>query len=153
MGTLIVSVSASALNLSYVSPTEKSSLEADYSAASMEIPAQLEGTWTCELIGVRSGLLRETGIVLYDFKNNSNGTYKNEGASPHTQFKSSSNKKELLAENSKIKETLRFLSADSLIGQIEDQKSHKKLAYSRCLKSSKSLTKSSALKETVASHD
>jgi len=152
--SLILSPLSWSLNLSYVSPHEKQQLELDFAEAKSEIPSEISGSWTCDLIGVRSGLLKEKSIVLYDLKRVNSKSVQNLGASPSSTFSSfTATRPEMIGRGPKVVETLRFLSPNKLISSMVSTKTNQKLAYSRCIKSPKSLTKSFQTNDTVASHD
>lgn len=151
---LLLSPISWSLNVTYVSPEEKKQLELDFLRAQSEIPQELEGSWTCDLIGVRSGLLKEKSIVLYDLKRIDSNTIENNGASPSPQFSSSKMQRpEITSRGPKVIETLRFLSKSELIGTLKATKTEENVAYSRCIKTPKTLTKSSQTNDTIASHD
>jgi len=142
------------LSVSYVSPQEKQQLEVDFALAKSEIPSDINGSWTCDLIGVRSGLLKEKAIVLYDLKRVDSKSIQNLGASPSSTFSFAEvTRPEIIGRGPKVVETLRFLSPNKLISSLVSTKTSQKLAYSRCIKTPKTLTKSSHTNDTIASHD
>ncbi len=139
------------LNLNYVSPETKKSLESDFQKASHLAPKLDRSFWVCEMFGMQTGLQHEKDIPLYQFAARSRGL-QNHGSSPNSDFSLNPSKTELTGKGDQITEYIRFKSDKTLISQIVHKSSEKTLAYALCTESSH-LTADLSFNDTVDSND
>jgi hypothetical protein len=75
--------------LEYISPEQRKALEQSFASAEVPRAEILQGTWKCDLFGIRSSMQVQRGIELYDWSSSASqtGQWKNAGAQPVNAYR------------------------------------------------------------------
>jgi hypothetical protein len=121
------SLTAQAVEIEYIPPAKRAELKSDFDKSTPI--KEIEGKWSCEMFGVRSGLQVAHDVKLYDFKKLDSG-YKNSGAHFVTSFSIKSGEFTGSARN--MNEMIRRKSDGKLISRLTPEGTNDATVYSVC---------------------